>query len=282
MKILVTGAAGLLGSAILKRIDSSEHEYIGLDLVQNGNENIKIGSFTDKEFLNQHIQGCGAIIHTASVHGAQKETHSTAQFIDINVGGLSTLLDLCLEHQIKRFIFASSMEVIIGQDYLSNGMSVIKDSIPYSYDWAYPLTKHLCEITGKFYQEKHGVEFISLRYMNIDPDDPSPRTRLIARSNTASDLAELNLLAATQAKVTPGNYNVGPETPLTNQDILLSQNSVEEVFEKYWPGSYKLLKKNDVKIKNNIFWPVVDISKVCKEFSWKPKTNFNTYLNSLS
>ena len=93
MKILVTGAAGNLGRALLEKC-RGRHEVIGADVVEPppevaGADHVQFvrGDVFDELFFREVAAGCDAICHTAARHGGHLQTHTHEQFIQKNAIG---------------------------------------------------------------------------------------------------------------------------------------------------------------------------------------------------
>ena len=68
--------------------------------------------------------GCDAVIHTAALHGGNRETHTPRQFTEVNVLGLQGMLELAVKLGVRRFVFSSTMEVVIGRTWDSSVASI--------------------------------------------------------------------------------------------------------------------------------------------------------------
>jgi nucleoside-diphosphate-sugar epimerase len=118
MKILVTGATGFIGKAIVRELKSQGHEVTALvrktsktdDLKQ---ENIPIvyGDINDPESLKRAFQNQQAVVHTAayvSDWGTKKD------YIQGIYQGTQNVLDSCVKSGVRRLIFFSSVVVFGG------------------------------------------------------------------------------------------------------------------------------------------------------------------------
>jgi nucleoside-diphosphate-sugar epimerase len=102
MRILVTGAAGLIGSsvaALLRR----DHEVVGLDLRQ-GPEVEMIADIREPPPL----AGFDAIVHVAALHAPHVVHASDAEFRSVNVDATARLLDAALAAGVSRFVYTST------------------------------------------------------------------------------------------------------------------------------------------------------------------------------
>jgi UDP-glucose 4-epimerase len=94
MVILVTGSSGRVGHAIA-RLLAREHDARGLDLVP-GPFTTDRGSILDPRRMRLAAVGADAIVHVASLHVPQLQTHSEGAFAATNVEGTRILLEAAL------------------------------------------------------------------------------------------------------------------------------------------------------------------------------------------
>ncbi|XP_048338753.1 3 beta-hydroxysteroid dehydrogenase/Delta 5--_4-isomerase type 2 [Sphaerodactylus townsendi] len=127
MKCLVTGAGGLLGQRIvsqlldegenlaevrvLDRTFSSETLQHFEDLKGSTLLTVIKGDIRDTSCLQKAVQGISLVIHTACVIDVLGLVEKQVLW-DINVGGTQRLLETCLLHDVKYFIYTSSLEVV--------------------------------------------------------------------------------------------------------------------------------------------------------------------------
>ena len=102
-QILVTGANGFVGSAILHRLVAEGHDVVGLvrktsdlkrlhDLSDAGDltARLRFADLADASSLQEAVNGCGTIIHSAA-HAS--DWGSRKRFVDANVSGVSRIID---------------------------------------------------------------------------------------------------------------------------------------------------------------------------------------------
>jgi nucleoside-diphosphate-sugar epimerase len=106
MRILVTGAAGLIGSGVARRL-AREHDVIGIDL--QAGELVEIVEDCGKVADWRHRVGAiDAVIHTAALHAPHVGRRSDDEFRRCNVETTSRLLDFALDAGARRFVLTST------------------------------------------------------------------------------------------------------------------------------------------------------------------------------
>src|SRR5262252_8202949 len=91
-RIVVTGSAGHLGEALVRRLQDLEYEVIGLD-VRRSPFTTHVGSIVDRSFVAHALTGAVAVFHAATLHKPHVATHSRRAFVDTNVTGTLNLLE---------------------------------------------------------------------------------------------------------------------------------------------------------------------------------------------
>src|SRR5438105_2639028 len=109
MRILITGSAGHLGEALMRTLQNSEHQAIGLDIKTSPFTQL-VGSIVDRGFVKECMQEAEAVIHTATLHKPHIATHSRQDFVDTNITGTLNLLEEATAAGAS-FVFTSTTSV---------------------------------------------------------------------------------------------------------------------------------------------------------------------------
>src|SRR5215470_15145617 len=110
MRILITGSSGHLGEALMRTLQNTAHEAIGVD-IKAGPFTHRVGSIVDRGFVKQCMKGIDAVIHTATLHKPHIATHSRQDFVDTNVTGTLNLLEEATAAGVGALIFTSTTSV---------------------------------------------------------------------------------------------------------------------------------------------------------------------------
>jgi len=282
MRILLTGACGLLGRAVMKMAEGL-HEFVALDLAQSVEALDGVRAcVTDSEAVMQAARGCDAIIHLAAAHGGMRSQCDEATFIRINVLGTQSVFCTAMRWNIHRVVLASTMEVLGGHDWDAYGMTILDESLPPRPDWIYPVTKLQAEQLGSYYAKVHGREVVSLRYCGLHAL-PAEQLGLglLARQLTADDAAAATLLAVSRPELRDEVIHIAPVSPLTQRDINESLlKNPWPVLERHWPGCCALLKNRGIEPERRWFWPVTRTDKARLMLAWRPRHTFETVLRA--
>jgi len=120
MRVLVTGAAGFIGSHIAETMRAAGHEVRGLDsltpAVHNGRpdhvpDDLVVGDVRDPAAVDEALTGMDAVCHQAALVGLGVDLSDLPAYADVNVTGTAVLLEAMGRHGIPRLVFASSMVV---------------------------------------------------------------------------------------------------------------------------------------------------------------------------
>jgi UDP-glucose 4-epimerase len=170
MRILVTGSAGHLGEALMRALERSDHEAIGLDIKSSPSTHL-IGSITERNFIRRCMQNVDAVLHTATLHKPHIATHSRQAFVDTNITGTLNLLEEAAVAGIESFVYTSTTSTFGHALTPPEGAPaawITEDVMPVPRN-IYGVTKlaaeHLCEL----FQRSRGLPCIVLRTSRFFP-----------------------------------------------------------------------------------------------------------------
>jgi len=175
MKILITGAAGFIGSNLTKGLLEKGYSVIGLDNLSQGfllnidgfKEHPKFqfveGDVRDERLLKKTTKGCDLIVHLAAF---KIPRYSDAlDTLLINAMGTRVVLDAAVKNKVAKVMIASTSDV-----YGKN------PAVPFSEDsdlvigrpeikrWSYAISKMFEEQLVFGYHERYGINAVALRF----------------------------------------------------------------------------------------------------------------------
>ncbi|MBU2028359.1 SDR family NAD(P)-dependent oxidoreductase, partial [Patescibacteria group bacterium] len=182
MKILVTGGAGFIGSAVAKKLIDRGDQVVIIDNFNDyynpklKEDRLKIflkgykfklyrGDIRDAKLLEKIFKAekIDKIIHLAAMAGVRNSIKNPRIYTDVNVMGSLNLLELAVKYKIKNFIFASSSSV-----YGNNKKLPFSESDNVDQPMAmYAATKRADELMAYVYNHIYGLNFTALRFFTV-------------------------------------------------------------------------------------------------------------------
>lgn len=169
--ILITGVAGFIGSRLAKYIlDNYRDKYhiVGIDNLFGGYlDNIPDGvEFYNKDINSDLDELFKQYKFEYVYHIAAYATEGLSPFIrkfnyDNNLRGTVNIVNACVNYNVKRLIFTSSMSV-----YGPTNKRYKEDDIPQPID-SYAISKYACELDIKAASEQFGLDYCIIRPHNV-------------------------------------------------------------------------------------------------------------------
>jgi nucleoside-diphosphate-sugar epimerase len=232
MRVLVTGAAGLIGSGIAARL-RQYHDVIGLDL-QPGPEVRIVDNCFDVAQWRQTVGHFDAAVHVAALHAPHVGVHSNAAFRKTNVEATSRLLDLAVEVGASHFVLTSTTS-LYGHALEPNGQAVwVDEELPPQPRDIYDETKLQAEELAA--SAGNALNVTSLRMSRCFPEaaDVMAWYRLY-RGVDRRDVAEAHALALTR-QGPPATFVISAATPFRREDCAELFADAPAVIERRCPG----------------------------------------------
>jgi UDP-glucuronate 4-epimerase len=312
-KVLVTGAAGFIGSHLCERLLSQGWIVIGVDnfddfydpqikrrniqnCTKNNNFQLIQADIRDVAAMDKAIgSGVDIIIHLAAKAGVRPSIAQPLLYTDVNINGTTVLLEAARLHKVSKFIFGSSSSV-----YGNN------KKVPFSEDdkvdfpiSPYAATKKAGELICHTYHHLYVMDITCLRLFTvygprqrpdlaihkfatlIQNDKPIPiyGNGSMMRDFTYIDDVIDGIVAAMDKCKGYNIYNLGCSHPITVNDLVAE---IEKALGKNAKRQYVPPQPGDVQR------TYADISKAVKELGYNPTTTipdglakFTTWLRNV-
>jgi len=298
MKVLITGAAGFIGSHLCERLLGDGWKVIGVDNFddfydpqikrRNINDCLKDKNFQlieadirDGAAMDKAVgDGVEIIVHLAAKAGVRPSIAQPLLYADVNVNGTMVLLEAAKKHKVGKFIFGSSSSV-----YGNN------EKLPFSEDdnvdfpiSPYAATKKAGELICHTYHHLCATHITCLRFFTvygprqrpdlaihkfaklIEQDKPIPvyGDGTMMRDFTYIDDIIDGTVAAMNKCEGFNIYNLGESQPITVNDLI---TEIEEALGKKAVREYVPPQPGDVER------TYADITKAIEELGYNPSTS---------
>ena len=189
MKILITGAAGQIGSGLSRLLIENGHELTLVDNLRNGYlENLKddanevIAPFYEVDITSgEFFLKCGdqydVIIHLAAITSLPDCESNPLETLRINVSGTANVLEFARKFDVPHVVFASTSAI-----YENNDADVFTEDLEVNPRLYYSLSKKMSEDLIQSYRENYGMTVTILRFFNVfgpDGDQTRPNPPLL-------------------------------------------------------------------------------------------------------
>jgi len=173
VKLLVTGGAGFVGSALVRGIVAGAHpdlagaQVVVLDKLTyaaggfdnlgpaagSGRVRLVHGDVCDPATADEVTAGCDAILHLAAESHVDRSILDGSVFALTNVLGTQTLLAAAVRHRVDRFVQVSTDEV-----YGSIATGAWTEASPLAPNSPYAATKAGADLMARAYGHTHGLD----------------------------------------------------------------------------------------------------------------------------
>lgn len=179
MKILVTGGAGFIGSHLVDRLIQHGHEVVAVDNLATGyRHNLNpCAKFYEASLLDASLSEIfqrerpDIVNHHAAQNDVRRSNTNPVFDAQHNIIGSIRLIQCCIDHGVKKVIYASSGGTVYGEPiYLP-----VDEAHPIAPISPYGISKHTVEHYLFLAYANAGLNYTVLRYANIYGPRQHPR-----------------------------------------------------------------------------------------------------------
>lgn len=184
--ILVTGAAGFIGSALVKRLLKDGNSVVGIDNLNSYYsvnlkkdrlkeiKKIQYNSNSDWTFVEQDIADkaiikifkkyqFNVVVNLAAQAGVRYSLENPMAYVKSNLDGFVNILEACRENKVSNFIYASSSSV-----YGNNGLFPYSERHKVDHPISlYAATKKANELLAHSYSHLYNIPSTGLRFFTV-------------------------------------------------------------------------------------------------------------------
>lgn len=309
VNLLVVGGAGYIGSVTTEFLLSRGHAVTILDNFSTG---YKSALVPGAEVVTGDITSAGpllarhpfeAVLHFAAKIVVSESMERPGDYFANNIGGVINLVNAMLEHGVQRLVFSSTAAV-----YGIPEQVPVPESAPFRPNNPYGTSKAVVEEMLRWYGERAGLAYASLRYFNAAGaserfgEDHRPETHLIPLAVDAAlglrrglelygtdyptpdgtairdyihvlDLAEAHLLALQRLESGPVVCNLGSEKGYSVGEVI---ETVKEVTGNDFPVQKAPRRQGDAPM------TIASSALAQKLLGWSPSRGLREMVESAS
>ena len=152
-KIVVFGGSGFIGSHVADQLSDSGYHVVIFDQkpsqFHRSDQEMVVGDLSDIDLITQTLKSAFAVYNFAALSDLNEALKKPVPTININILGNCNILEGCRIHNVKRFIYASSVYV----NSREGGF--------------YGCSKKAAELFIEQYYRTFGLEYTILRYGSL-------------------------------------------------------------------------------------------------------------------
>ena len=173
MKVLVTGAAGFIGSTYVRLVlAGGDDDVVVLDKLTYAGRRENLadvadriefveGAIEDRPLVREVMEGCDAVVNFAAESHVDRSIADQDAFARTHVIGTSVLLDAAREHGVRRYLQVSTDEV-----YGSIERGSFTETSPLNPSSPYSATKAAGDLLVSAHVHTYGIEAVICRGSN--------------------------------------------------------------------------------------------------------------------
>ena len=168
MRILLTGATGLIGTEVMKTLAAAGHQVTATDRkggeIPPGVEFI-LGELTDDNFVNSLDFNVDAIVHLGSI--PQPFDDRDFEVFDNNVSCTYKVFAKAAANNVRVVVYASSLSIYgtaFSKPWTSPEFAPFDESLPLHHYESYALCKEVNERTADMWANRSKTAYVGLRF----------------------------------------------------------------------------------------------------------------------
>jgi UDP-glucuronate 4-epimerase len=179
-RIVVTGAAGFIGSHMCEALLGEGWDVVGLDnfdplydraikesslrsLGHYAGFSLVEGDIRDATTVTTCLRGADAVVHLAARAGVRPSIADPALYASVNLVGTASVLEACRREGVRRVVFGSSSSVY-GDD---TPVPFVEEAVAIRPISPYAATKRAGELLCETFTHLHGLRIAALRYFTV-------------------------------------------------------------------------------------------------------------------
>jgi UDP-glucose 4-epimerase len=170
--ILVTGAAGFIGSSFAKKLHTKGHNLVLIDNLSFGNQDNFVDAPELFQKMNFHdirsseskslYENIDIVYHFAGISSLPECQANPLESFSVNSAGTANVFEYSRLHKVKKVVVASTAAV-----YENNSGGVHTENEEVDPFLIYSLSKKHAEDIAKSYGKVYGMDFVICRFFNV-------------------------------------------------------------------------------------------------------------------
>lgn len=279
MKVLVTGASGRIGRAILLRL-SRGHEVRGLDRVPSSTAHW-VGDLADAALLRRALAGVDAVVHCAALHAPQVGRVPDAEFDRVNVRATEALARAACAAGVGQLVYTSTTALYGAAATPTGAAAWVDEDTPPQPRTVYHRSKLAAEALLARWAAAGAFGLTVLR-MGRCFAEPAPAMAVarLHRGIDARDVADAHALALAQAHPGARLHVLSGATPFAPGDVQALHADAAALIRERVPALAAAFAARGWALPARVD-RVYDSRRAQRELGWQPRHGWAEVLRQL-
>ena len=279
MKVLVTGASGRIGRAVMIRL-ARQHQVLGLDRAPSSTAHW-VGDLADADLLRRALHGVDAVVHAAALHAPQVGRVPDAEFQRINVDATRALAEAATAAGVSRLLYTSTTALYGGAATPAAAAGWVDETLAPQPRTIYHRSKLAAEQLLACYADAGAFRLTVLRLSRCFPETaPQMATARLHRGVDARDVAAAHACALATARPGARVYLLSGATPFQPADLAQLKADAPGVLRLRAPALVSAFAARGWALPASID-RVYSPALAQRELGWQPRFGFESVLQQL-
>jgi len=277
-KVLVTGAAGVLGKALVPLLEQDADIELRLTDIRpvDTPHEFRQADLSTWDDVSRLCEGIEEVVHIAAIH--PWKPYFAQQYLDCNIKGTYNILQAAVDAGVRRVVYTSSIAAM-GYRPDRPGQVVFDESKACRpAEDVYGISKHVGEQFCEMFHRRSGLSYIALRpgtFVPRDGRDASFGLGLLTQWLHAGDVAAAHRLAL-RSTVENEAIIITAKVPFVPADAAALLADAPGVIARYFPDAARLAERG-VELPSTID-RCYSIAKAERLLGFRPRLNFGEWL----
>lgn len=279
MKVLVTGASGRIGRALMVRL-ARDHQVQGLDRAPSSTAHW-VGDFGDTDLLQRALQGVDAVVHAAALHAPQVGRVPDAEFQRCNVDATRGLAALACAAGVGHFVYTSTTALYGAAATPARSAGWVDEATVPQPRTIYHHSKLAAEQLLAGFAQAGAFGLTVLRIARCFPETaPVMAAARLHRGVDARDVADAHACALATARPGVRLYVISGATPFRRADLQALKADAPALLRQRAPALAQAFAERGWALPASID-RVYSPARAMQELGWQPRLGFASVLRQL-
>jgi UDP-glucose 4-epimerase len=282
MRVLITGGAGALGSALGAYLNQQGYLVTLLDnrgVTPSCSCRVSLVDIRDFSSLTEAIQNQDVVVHAAALHGVHVGKFTEAEFLSVNVTGTLNVLQAAYEANVKRVIFTSSASVYgVKRGIPRKDAVYVNEDTPICPIDLNDICKAQAEYWCTYFRYRYNLASVILRIGRFSCEDAMTfHESMLSGGIALDDVVHAVKLSIDAKDLKHSVFCIASKTRFTHADVARLAQSADAVIAERYPEAPAVYADLGLSLPKTLD-RIVDTRRAEEHLGFRPQWSFDRFL----